>query len=84
MRRRRRLFSSSPDGLGRVRWLQPARTRRHPAPAGRADPAAGAGPRGRGRSSVAVSPRTEAAGDRRHEAVERFTTAWERGDYPAM
>ena len=26
----------------------------------------------------------QAAGDRRHEAVERFTTAWERGDYPAM
>ena len=31
-RRRRSSFSSSPDGLGRVRWLQPARTRRRRRP----------------------------------------------------
>ena len=82
-RRRRSSFSSSPDGLGRVRWLQPARSRRHRRPpvvpilllalvlAG----AAGA---------AWVLLARQAAGDRRQEAVERFTTAWERGDYPAM
>ena len=82
-RRRRSSFSSSPDGLGRVRWLQPAS--RAPPPARRRScrSSAGAGTRGRGRSSVGAA-RRQAAGDRRQEAVERFTTAWERGDYPAM
>ena len=82
-RRRRSSFSSSPDGLGRVRWLQPARTRRRRRPpvvpiilllvalAG----AAGAG---------WVLLARQAASDRRAQAVARFTSAWERGDYPAM
>ena len=82
-RRRRSTFSSSPDGLGRVRWLQPARTRRTAADAARAAPAAGrpvAGAAGAGWVLLA----REAAADRRQEAVERFAAAWERGDYPAM
>ena len=83
-RRRRSSFSSSPDGIGRVRWLQPARTRRHR----RRPPvvpillllvvlagAAGAG---------WVLLTRQAAADRRQAAVDRFTTAWQRGDYPAM
>ena len=83
MRRRRPTFSSSPDGIGSVRWLQPARTRRR-----RRMPLVPllllavllAGAAGAGWVLLA----REAAGDRRQEAVEHFAAAWERGDYPAM
>jgi hypothetical protein len=83
-RRRGPTFSSSPDGLGRVRWLEPARHRR-----GRRRPpvvpallliavlacAGGVG---------WVLLAREAATDRRHAAAERFATAWARGDHAAM
>jgi penicillin-binding protein A len=83
-RRRRSSFSSSPDGIGRVRWLQPARTRRRR----RRPPLVPvvlllvvlAGAAGAGWVLLA----RQAADDRRQEAVDRFTSAWQRGDYPAM
>src|SRR6187397_2543242 len=82
MRRRHSTYAGS-SSLGRVRWLEPVERRRRRRPpvvpilllvvvlAG----AAGA---------AWVLLARQAAGDRRQEAVERFATAWERGDYPAM
>ena len=84
-RRRRSSFSSTPDGMGRVRWLQPAGVQRRPR---RRPPVVPillllvlvAGAAGAGYVLLA----REAAGDRRQDAVDRFVAAWERGDYPAM
>ena len=84
MRRSRSTFSSTPDGMGRVLWLQPAGVRRRR----RRPPVVPilllllvvAGAAGVGYVLLA----RQAASDRRHDAVERFTSAWERGDYPAM
>ena len=85
MRRSRSTFSSTPDGMGRVLWLQPAgiqrRRRRRPPVV----PivllvvlligAAGAG---------YVLLARQAASDRRQDAVDRFVAAWQKRDYPAM
>jgi hypothetical protein len=86
VRRRRRgpTFASSPDGIGRVRWLEPARRR----PPRRRPPvvpivlllavlgcAAGVG---------WVLLARQAATDRRQDAAERFSAAWARGDHVAM
>jgi penicillin-binding protein A len=85
VRRSRSTFSSTPDGMGRVLWLQPAgiqrRRRRRPPVvpillllvllAG----AAGA---------AYVLLARQAASDRRQDAVDRFVAAWQKGDYPAM
>ena len=84
-RRRRSSFSSSSDGMGTVRWLQPAGIRRRPR---RRPPVIPillllvvlAGAAGTGYVLLA----REAAGDRRQEVVERFIAAWEKRDYPAM
>jgi len=70
--------------MGRVLWLQPAGVRRRR----RRPPVVPilllllvvAGAAGVGYVLLA----RQAASDRRHDAVERFTSAWERGDYPAM
>ena len=84
-RRSRSSFSSPSDGMGTVRWLQPAgiqrRHRRRPPVV----PillliAVLAGAAGTGYVLLA----RQAAADRRQEAVERFATAWEKRDYPAM
>jgi penicillin-binding protein A len=84
VRRRRSSFSSTPDGMGRVLWLQPAgvrrRRRRPPVVPVLLLLALLGGAAGVGYVLLA----REAAGDRRQDVVERFTAAWERGDYPAM
>ena len=83
MRRRRSTFAGSSTSLGRVRWLEPVerRQRRRPpvvpillllvvlACAG-------------GAAYVLLA--RQAAGDRREQAVARFTAAWQKGDYATM
>ena len=84
MRRSRSTFSSTPDGMGRVRWLQPAGMR----PRRRRPPVVPillllvllAGAAGAGYVLLA----RQAASDRRQDAVDRFVAAWEKRDYPAM
>jgi len=71
--------------MGTVRWLQPAGIQRRPR---RRPPVVPilllivvlAGAAGTGYVLLA----RQAAADRRQEAVERFATAWEKRDYPAM
>jgi penicillin-binding protein A len=84
-RRRRSSFSSTPDGMGRVLWLQPAGIQRRPR---RRPPIVPillllvvlAGAAGAGYVLLA----RQAASDRRQDAVDRFVAAWEKRDYPAM
>jgi penicillin-binding protein A len=84
VRRSRSTFSSNPDGMGPVLWLQPAgvrrRRRRPPVVPILLLLAVLAGAAGVGYVLLA----RQAAGDRRQDAVDRFAAAWERGDYPAM
>ena len=76
-RRRRSSFSSTPDGMGRVLWLQPAGIQRRPR---RRPPVVPillllvllAGAAGAGYVLLA----RQAASDRRQDAVDRFTAAW--------
>ncbi len=84
-RRSRSSFSSPSDGMGTVRWLQPAgiqrrRRRRPPVVPILLLIVVLAGAAGTGYVLLA----RQAAADRRQEAVERFATAWEKRDYPAM
>ena len=85
MRRSRSTFSSTPDGMGRVLWLQPAgiqrrRRRRPPVVPVLLLLVLLAG--GAGVAYVLLA--RQAAADRRQDVVDRFVAAWEKGDYPAM